>query len=61
MAGRTWYLGWGIRGIPHGWMFNVSGFDAVGLYLASGKRFRIGTSDPSGVISAIRTMKGQAP
>ena len=26
---NRWYYGWGIRWTPHGWLFNVSGFDAV--------------------------------
>jgi energy-coupling factor transporter transmembrane protein EcfT len=26
---NPWYYGWGIRLTPHGWLFNVSGFDAV--------------------------------
>ncbi len=28
---NKWYYGWGIRLTPHGWLFNVSGFDAVEL------------------------------
>ena len=38
---------------PSGWMFNVSGLDAVELELVNGKRFRIGTEDPSEVVEAI--------
>jgi hypothetical protein len=34
-------------------MYNVSGFDAVQLQLASGKRFRIGTDEPVQLKSAI--------
>ena len=26
---NKWWYGWGIRLTPHGWMYNVSGFDAV--------------------------------
>lgn len=45
--------GWGIRYIGRGWLYNVSGLDAVELDLASGKRLRIGTDDPEGLEKAI--------
>lgn len=51
---NRWYYGWGIRLTPSGWMFNVSGLDAVELSLASGARFRIGTDRPSEVMMALR-------
>lgn len=54
---NPWYFGWGIRSIPNGWMFNVSGFDAVELTLKSNDQFRIGTNDPSGLLSAIEKAK----
>ena len=41
-----WLSGWGIRKIPKGWLFNVSGLYAVELSLKSGKVFRIGTDEP---------------
>ena len=50
---NRWYYGWGIRLTPTGWMFNVSGLDAVELALASGARFRIGTDRPDEVIRAL--------
>lgn len=43
---NSWFQGFGIRWIGAGWMFNVSGRDAVELELQSGRRFRIGTDDP---------------
>jgi hypothetical protein len=46
---NTWLAGWGIRWIGSGWMYNVSGLDAVELSLASGRTFRIGTDDPRGL------------
>ncbi len=48
-----WYNGWGIRLIPSGWMFNVSGFDAVELELRNGHRFRIGTDEPRRLAAAV--------
>lgn len=57
---NRWWYGWGIRLTPHGWLYNVSGFDAVEIRLADGKRCRIGTDDPHGLIGAIREAKGYA-
>jgi hypothetical protein len=54
---NRWYYGWGVRLIPSGWMFNVSGLDAVELLLSTGKRFRIGTDNPQDVIEAINHLK----
>ena len=50
---NTWIFGWGIRITPHGWLYNVSGLDAVQIQLRSGRKFRIGTDDPQGMIDAI--------
>jgi hypothetical protein len=50
---NPWWWGWGIRLIPaarpgdgRGWLYNVSGLDAVELVLKNGKTFRIGTDEP---------------
>ena len=51
---NRWYYGWGIRYTPHGWLFNISGLDAVELTLRTGKRFRIGTDEPDKLVMAIR-------
>jgi hypothetical protein len=50
---NAWYYGWGIRLIPGGWLYNVSGLDAVEITLRSGKRYRIGTDEPSALKTAI--------
>lgn len=50
---NPWMYGWGLRLIPGGWLWNVSGFDAVELRLQSGKRFRIGTDEPVALHAAI--------
>jgi len=43
---NKWWYGWGIRLTPHGWMWNVSGLDAVEIkYINMDKKFRIGTDD----------------
>ena len=43
---NKWYWGWGIRLTPHGWLFNVSGLDAVELKLRNGKCVRLGCDHP---------------
>ncbi len=51
---NKWYYGWGIRYLgPDGWMFNIAGLDAVELEFKSGKKFRIGTDDATGLLAAI--------
>jgi energy-coupling factor transporter transmembrane protein EcfT len=57
-ARNRWYYGWGIRYTPHGWLFNISGLDAVELTLRSGKGFRIGTDEPDRVVAAIQKAAG---
>lgn len=50
---NKWWWGWGIRLTPHGWLYNVSGLDAVELQLVSGKRIRIGTDEPEDFSDAV--------
>jgi hypothetical protein len=38
--------GWGIHYGRCGWLYNVSGFDAVAIRLRNGKRFCLGTDEP---------------
>ena len=49
-----WWYGWGIHLTPWGWLYNVSGFDAVAITLRDGKRLALGTDDPHGLTEAIR-------
>jgi hypothetical protein len=49
-----WWYGWGIHLTPNGWLYNVSGFDAVAITLRDGRKFALGTNDPHGLITAIR-------
>jgi hypothetical protein len=43
---NSWLYGWGIHRTPHGWLYNVSGWEAVEITLTSGKRLRLGTDEP---------------
>ncbi len=59
VAVRTrWWHGWGIHLGFHGWLYNVSGFDAVELRLRGGKRVRIGTDRPDEFCAALREAAG---
>ncbi len=55
---NSWYYGWGIRWTPHGPLYNVSGFQAVEVLLATGKSFRIGTDEPDALKTAIERASG---
>ncbi len=52
-----WLLGWGVRKIPRGWMFNISGLRAVELTLKNGRKFRIGTDEPEKLTTVILAHK----
>lgn len=51
---NRWYYGWGIHWTPHGWLFNVSGWDAVELGLKNNRTLRIGTDEPQQLAAAIQ-------
>ena len=53
-----WWYGWGIHLTPRGWLYNVSGFDAVAITLRDGQKFALGTDDPHGLVDAIRRSTG---
>jgi len=55
-----WYWGWGIRWFGRGWLFNVSGLDAVEIVMSSGKVYRIGTDEPKRLARAIDEARGAA-
>jgi len=55
---NRWIWGWGIRLTPHGWLFNVSGLDAVEIELLSGRQYRIGTDQPHELHAAIEEVLG---
>jgi hypothetical protein len=49
-----WFDGWGIHWTRRGWLYNVSGFQAVAVSLKSGKRFMLGTDEPERLVEALR-------
>jgi len=56
---NPWYYGWGLRLTPRGWLFNVSGLQAVELRMHSGCHYRIGTDEPDRLEAALRRALGQ--
>lgn len=46
--------GWGIHLSRFGWLYNVSGYDAVAVTLRNGKRFALGTDEPQALVSKLQ-------
>lgn len=55
---NKWWWGWGIRYTPHGWLYNVSGLQAVEIATRDGSTVRIGTDEPQKLAEAIRLAIG---
>lgn len=49
-----WTYGWGIHLTPYGWLYNVSGWDAVAITLRNGRLVSLGTDQPNELCEAIR-------
>lgn len=55
----NWLEGWGLHWtIWHGWLWNVSGFQAVEIHYGGGKRVTLGTDEPHALCAAIERMRG---
>ena len=48
-----WWYGWGIHLTSCGWLYNVSGVDAVVITLRDCKKFTFGTNDLDGLTAGI--------
>jgi hypothetical protein len=51
-----WWYGWGIHLTPYGWLYNVSGLDALAITLRNGRKFALGTEHPHELSAAIRSL-----
>jgi hypothetical protein len=56
---NPWWWGWGIKvmwgsGGRPGWLYNISGLEAVELRMKDGRLIRIGTDEPERLSEAIR-------
>jgi hypothetical protein len=61
---NPWIAGWGIRllwlgGGKMGWLFNISGLEAVELRMKDGRVYRIGTDEPQALHAAIQERLGE--
>jgi len=54
-----WYYFLGIRLTPHGWLYAVSGLDAVEVVRVSGRKFRVGTDEPAALSAALNRAIGR--
>ena len=53
---NPWWYGWGIHLTPRGWLYNVSGLEAVEVVFSDGRRRRIGTDDTAGLMTALEAV-----
>jgi hypothetical protein len=58
---NQWWYGWGLRMYPGGWLYNISGLDAVELTMEKKPHVRIGTADPVGLTGAIQARLDTTP
>ena len=56
---NKWWYGWGIHTIPGGWVYNISGLDAVELVLRDGRIYRVGTDEPQRLCDFVRERLGR--
>ena len=52
---NRWYNGFGIRKIRGGWLYNVSGFDAIEIQLKNERKYRIGTNQPKELLAVVES------
>lgn len=57
----THFQGWGIHWTPGGWLYNVSGFQAVEFKLKDGKKLRLGTDEPEKLARGVNNLQGLTP
>lgn len=55
----SWIDGWGIHYTRRGWIYNVSGFNAILVRRRNGKSVLIGTNDPVGLWEALQLRLGR--
>ncbi len=56
---NRWWYGWGIHRVRNGWLYNVSGLDAVELVLRNGNVVRVGTDEPEVLHDAVISRIGR--
>ncbi|MFH0777932.1 MAG: hypothetical protein V2A71_04790 [Candidatus Eisenbacteria bacterium] len=56
---NPWAYGWGIHNTPDGWLYNVSGRQAVEIATKSGRKFRVGTDRPDELVASLSQCIGR--
>jgi hypothetical protein len=56
---NRWLQGWGIHRLARGWIYNVSGLDAVEIELADGSVHRVGSDEPRALLAALERARGE--
>ena len=52
---RTNFIeGWGIHLSRFGWLYNVSGYDAVAIRMKNGQHFALGTDEPAVLVAQLK-------
>ncbi len=49
----SWWSGWGVRAVPHGWLYRVGGREAVELELENGRVACVGSDEPKALLAAV--------
>ena len=53
---NTFWYGWGIRLTPHGWLWNIAGYQAIEIeFKGERKKFRIGCKSNEELLAAIKS------
>lgn len=55
---NPWWYGLGVHLTPDGWLYNVSGSEAVRVRLASGRTVRLGSDEPQKLLNILRESAG---
>lgn len=58
MVRSTWLDGWGIHYTRRGWLYNVSGLDALLIKRKDGKALLLGSDDPVGLWETLQNRIG---
>jgi hypothetical protein len=55
----SFFEGWGVHRTRRGWLYNVSGYDAVLLRLGSGRSMLVGSDEPRRLKAALQRAAGR--
>ncbi|ATC93762.1 hypothetical protein [Pseudoalteromonas tunicata] len=53
---NSWLHGLGVKITHDGWVYGVSGFQAIAIELHDGTKFRVGSDDQANLLACLRTL-----